>query len=97
MRVLFVPGFACWQVRGCVLASLVAALSVLFWSRASPDMAAFAKRHTLWHVLSVIALTAVAAADGQGLLHVSPFAGGGLRSATSFAAAAMADALSQPR
>ncbi len=84
------PGLACWQVRGCVAGALVVALSTLVWSRASPDMAAFAQRHTLWHVLSVAALTWLAHMDGAGVLHLSPFDAATLGGAAVAAAAVAA-------
>jgi hypothetical protein len=53
--------------------ALTIALSSLVWSRHSPDMAAFAKRHTIWHILSVAGLTWLAHADARGVLHLPPF------------------------
>lgn len=90
VRVLLWPGLACWQLRLCVCAALAVALATLCWSRASPDMTAFARRHTAWHVVSVAALTWLAHRDAGGMLHVSPFA----RSdgSAAFAAAALESA-----
>ena len=88
------PGLACWQMRACVIASLVVALSTLVWSRQSPDMRAFAQRHTLWHVVSVAALTWLAHRDAGGVLHLSPFAPAA--SAAELAAAALVGAMAAP-
>ena len=67
------PGLSCWATRLWVVFALSVALSSLVWSRASPDMAAFAKRHTVWHILSVAGLTWLAHADARGVLHLPPF------------------------
>jgi hypothetical protein len=91
VRVLLWPGLACWQIRACVIASLVVALSTLVWSRHSPDMRAFAQRHTLWHVVSVAALTWLAHRDAGGVLHLSPFASG-----SELAAATLLGAMATP-
>jgi len=73
--VLLTPGLTCWATRLWVLFALAIALCSLVYSRASPDMAAFAKRHTVWHIVSVAGLTWLAQADARGVLHLPPFAG----------------------
>ena len=75
VRVLLTPGLTCWSTRLWVMLALAIALCSLVYSRQSPDMAAFAKRHTLWHVISVAGLTWLAQADARGVLHLPPFAG----------------------
>jgi hypothetical protein len=94
--VLCWPGLACWQIRVVVVATLAAALSTLVWSRASPDMRAFAQRHTLWHVVSVAGLTWLARIDAGGLLHLPPFGVAGGATPGAAATAAAAAALLQP-
>lgn len=73
VRILLTPGLTCWATRLWVMFALAIALSSLVYSRASPDMAAFAKRHTLWHVVSVAGLSWLAQADARGVLHLPPF------------------------
>ncbi len=70
MRVLLAPGLACAQVKLVIVALLAVALRILTWSRESRDMADFRLRHTLWHVVSVAALTWLARVDGLGLHNV---------------------------
>lgn len=69
VRVVLVPGVACMQVRVAVFVAMATALATLAYSRASPTLRVWKRRHTLWHGVSAAGLAWLARLSARGLLH----------------------------
>ena len=69
VRVVLVPGVACLQVKVAVFLAMSTALATLAYSRASPSLRIWKRRHTLWHAVSGLGLAWLARLSARGLLH----------------------------